>query len=100
MAFSKSGEKVALYDFQYVGKGLGAQDLAKFLTTSVETSLLEGDGGETDLLREYHNYFLKKLVEAGKCKDEKQANDAYSFEELQEDWKLAVLSVSFNRVPD
>jgi hypothetical protein len=37
---SVSGEEVAFYDFQYVGKGLGVCDLAKLFTCSVPLAML------------------------------------------------------------
>ena len=40
----KGGEQVALLDFQYVGDGLAATDLAHFLTASVAGSELLRDG--------------------------------------------------------
>lgn len=60
-------DRVAFFDFQYVGIGLGVSDLAKFMTCSVlQTSLtaadlgsssdekLQMDEGEEALLRQYH----------------------------------------------
>ena len=41
----KGGETVALLDFQYVGDGLAATDLAHFLTASVAGSELLSDDG-------------------------------------------------------
>lgn len=55
------GDKVAFYDFQYVGLGLGVCDLAKLFTCSVPRSMLGKnrratqamDEGEEKLLRAY-----------------------------------------------
>lgn len=44
--------KCALYDFQYVGTGLGVRDVVYFLSTSVSPHLLAGDGYD-QLLRFY-----------------------------------------------
>ncbi|ORY17868.1 kinase-like domain-containing protein [Clohesyomyces aquaticus] len=66
---SVAGDKVAFYDFQYVGLGLGVCDLAKLFTCSVPLSMLySGDHvprelpmqqGEKDLLERYLD-LLKK----------------------------------------
>lgn len=40
-----AGEKVAFYDFQYIGLGLGVCDLAKLFTCSVPLDMLIGDAG-------------------------------------------------------
>lgn len=60
------GDRVAFFDFQYVGLGLGVCDLAKLFTCSVPLGMLvEGRGrasrrgmgkGEEALLREYLSY--------------------------------------------
>lgn len=39
---TESGDKVAFFDFQYVGLGLGVCDLAKLFTCSVPMSMLNG----------------------------------------------------------
>ncbi|KAK4695863.1 hypothetical protein P7C70_g8474, partial [Phenoliferia sp. Uapishka_3] len=55
IAFSrkKGGEEsVVLWDFQYVGMGLGVRDVVYFLATSVDARALEKDGWKK-LLREY-----------------------------------------------
>lgn len=63
------GDKVAFFDFQYTGLGLGVCDLAKLFTCSVPLSMLvsqssdsaakalEMDGGEKALLTLYWNTF-------------------------------------------
>jgi hypothetical protein len=58
-----AGDKVAFYDFQYVGLGLGVCDLAKFFTCSVPLEMLVSSGhiphaltmgdGEKELLLRY-----------------------------------------------
>lgn len=42
---NEQGDKVAFYDFQYVGLGIGACDLAKLFTCSVPRSMLRGPAG-------------------------------------------------------
>ncbi|KAH7034795.1 uncharacterized protein B0I36DRAFT_316967 [Microdochium trichocladiopsis] len=76
-------DRVAFFDFQYVGLGLGVCDLAKLFTCSVPLELLIGGGvdrskaramighelsmekGEEALLREYHGLLLKEDATAG-----------------------------------
>lgn len=82
MAFSRNTSKMAMYDFQYVGIGLGVQDLAKFLTTSIPSRYLNSADGERQLLKTYHSFLLKRLPKDAK----------YEFEELVKDWELALVS--------
>ncbi|RPB17426.1 hypothetical protein P167DRAFT_515826 [Morchella conica CCBAS932] len=76
--------RCALYDFQYVGVGLGVQDLAYFLGTSVDVRLLEG-GGEDALLRGYYDELVAALgrrgVEVG----------GYTWEVLVGQWEWALV---------
>ncbi|KAI0382167.1 hypothetical protein F5Y04DRAFT_279950 [Hypomontagnella monticulosa] len=66
---TESGDSVAFYDFQYVGLGIGASDLAKLFTCSVPLDLLVDEGrdipmelamdtGEAKLLKRYYSKFL------------------------------------------
>lgn len=61
---TEQGDRVAFFDFQYVGLGLGVCDLAKFFTCSVSLDMLVRNGrvtekempisdGEIDLLKIY-----------------------------------------------
>ncbi|KAF2001665.1 hypothetical protein P154DRAFT_432576 [Amniculicola lignicola CBS 123094] len=65
---NRDGTKVAFYDFQYVGLGLGVSDLAKLFTVSVPMNLLVGSAehvwhelgmqpGEEMLLKHYVKTF-------------------------------------------
>ena len=65
---SKSGKEVAFFDFQYVGIGIGACDLAKLFTCSVPQSMLATgriphelgmEDGERTLLEEYRRILLE-----------------------------------------
>jgi hypothetical protein len=86
---SKSGEKVAFYDFQYVGLGLGVCDLAKLFTCSVPLSLLVVDGdiphhlpmqeGEMTLLKRY----WRRLKEVN--------NQDYKWEIFVLHWEVALV---------
>ena len=85
MAFSQSKAcnlAMAMYDFQYVGKGLGVQDLAKFLTTSIPAHYLAEKGGEEQLLRLYHDELVQSLPQGHR----------YPFDELMQDWEVALVS--------
>ncbi|KAJ9474564.1 CHK domain-containing protein [Pseudozyma hubeiensis] len=81
MAFNTTSTRMAMYDFQYVGIGLGVQDLAKFLTTSIPPHHLNQDGEET-LLKTYHDFLTQNLPRGAE----------YSFDQLQQDWELALVS--------
>lgn len=68
---TESGDRVAFFDFQYVGLGLGACDLAKLFTCSVPLKMLTSKGsvphelamdeGEAALLKQYHATLLSQL---------------------------------------
>ncbi|PWN54031.1 hypothetical protein IE53DRAFT_383417 [Violaceomyces palustris] len=102
MAFSSEGGghgdggsvQMAMYDFQYVGKGLGVQDVVKFLNTSVPMRMLcGGEGGdgswsrpsgsstrcnegcwdEAKLLQRYKTRLLAELEERIKVSDRVKA---------------------------
>lgn len=66
-----SGGRVAFFDFQYVGLGLGVSDLAKFFTSSVPLEMLTDldqplpqelplGNGEKQLLEEYRTILLQR----------------------------------------
>lgn len=81
MAFSRDATKMAMYDFQYVGIGLGVQDLAKFLTTSISAHHLNSANGEERLLKIYHQYLIQQLPDGAD----------YPFDVLCDDWQLALV---------
>ncbi|ODA81747.1 hypothetical protein RJ55_00250 [Drechmeria coniospora] len=68
-----SGDRVAFFDFQYAGLGLGVCDLAKLFTCSVPLDMLVGsralqhavpmDDGERGLLEEYRHLLLRDSPE-------------------------------------
>lgn len=78
MAFNPDTGVVALYDFQYVGFGLGTQDLAKLFTSSVPAALLQTSGGEERLLK----YYWERA---------RGADDAWTWEVFVEQWEVALL---------
>ncbi|KAI1453190.1 phosphotransferase enzyme family protein [Annulohypoxylon moriforme] len=91
-----SGDKVAFYDFQYVGLGLGACDLAKLFTCSVPLSLLIEDGsdipnelsmdeGEKKLLK----YYYSKLV--SDFKDSRGRTQKYDWDVFVRHWETALV---------
>ncbi|GAC96006.1 hypothetical protein PHSY_003585 [Pseudozyma hubeiensis SY62] len=82
MAFNPTSTCMAMYDFQYVGMGLGVQDLAKFLTTSIPPHHLTSRDGEESLLKTYHNFLSQNLPHGAE----------YSFDQLKQDWELALVS--------
>ncbi|KAK0525414.1 hypothetical protein OC842_005507 [Tilletia horrida] len=109
LAFSADGTRAAAYDFQFVGRGVGVTDLAKFLTTSVASSVLRSEESERDWLRFYHGHFIAAVqaepepewTRAGAAAGadtsqrllaSRRAAGEYTFENLLEHWDLAVLS--------
>lgn len=88
-----SGDRVAFYDFQYVGLGLGVSDLAKFFTSSVPLNMLIDDGepipdeltmstGERRLLEQYRDILLR---------DATDPNDGYDWEVFVRHWQTALV---------
>lgn len=95
---TNTGREVAFFDFQYVGVGLGACDLAKLFTCSVPMRLLtdgDGDGdvaeaapmsqGEKSLLAYYHS----KLVDG--FKDSEGGLIEYRWEDFVRHWETALV---------
>jgi len=77
--------KCALYDFQYVGSGLGVVDLAYFLGTTVDGRDLRGCEKEEGLLRLYFEEVESVLKERG------VGMGGYTWEALAQQWEWAVV---------
>ena len=82
--FSKDLSTAALYDFQYVGAGLGVQDVVYLFVAAADDKSLQ-DGGDLHLLKSYHEMFIKKIEKRGLKRDD------YPFEKLLEHYQLALL---------
>lgn len=54
IVFNKELKNCAVYDFQYLGKGLGVVDLVYFLGTSVDGSLMRNEAKVEELLDVYY----------------------------------------------
>ncbi|KAE8248740.1 hypothetical protein A4X13_0g5495 [Tilletia indica] len=102
LAFSQDGHRAAAYDFQFVGRGVGVTDLAKFLTTSVSAATMNKEGEDT-LLRYYHDQFISAVKaepeplwtrtgDTTSLLESRRAASEYSFEDFLVHWDLAVLS--------
>jgi thiamine kinase-like enzyme len=88
---TRDGNKVAFFDFQYVGLGLGVCDLAKLFTCSVPLEMLVesqdllperlmmGDG-ERHLLEQYHNSLLYE-----------RKSDFYEWAAFKRHWETALV---------
>lgn len=74
--------RCALYDFQYVGLGLGVQDLAYFFGTSVDQRQLQG---EEELLRVYYDELMAALGRRG------VEETRYTWEVMIEQWEWALV---------
>ncbi|KAI0139086.1 phosphotransferase enzyme family protein [Hypoxylon sp. NC0597] len=93
---TKSGDKVAFFDFQYVGLGLGVCDLAKLFTCSVPLSLLTDDEEDipNELLMEKGE---KKLLEyyysrlPGNFKDPQGRSQKYDWDDFVRHWETALV---------
>ena len=72
--------RCALYDLQYVGRGLLTHDLVYFLGTSVQSSLLTSTS-EQELLETYLLYFNEGVAE----------EDRYEFDVLWKHWELSIM---------
>ena len=83
-----------MFDFQYVGVGLGVCDLAKFFTCAVDARLLvteggnskpgrqEMGGGEESLLQRYHHTLLASAS---------LPSSAYPWETFLLHWQVALV---------
>ncbi|PWW76212.1 hypothetical protein C7212DRAFT_196911, partial [Tuber magnatum] len=72
-------EKCALYDFQYVGSGLGVVDLVHFLGTTADGRDLGGSENEEGLMRVYFGEVERRCGMGG-----------YTWEVLVQQWEWAV----------
>lgn len=91
---SVSGEKVAFFDFQYVGLGLGVCDLAKLFTCSVSVDMLLASdfedhlvpdslpmcSGEKELLERYRETLLRS-----------QSQEFYDWDIFLRHWETALV---------
>lgn len=80
-----------MFDFQYVGCGLGTQDLIKFFATALPEGLLLGDAGEGErrLLEWYHG----RLLRYTQAKDSDTLDrQAYDFNVFHRQWELSLIS--------
>lgn len=82
--FSKDGKEAAMYDFQYVGKGLGVVDLVYFLGTSVERGVMRNQTTVDKLLGAYWE-------ELERCADKKELEKMGGLEGLKSDLNVAIV---------
>ncbi|GAO51013.1 hypothetical protein SAICODRAFT_30146 [Saitoella complicata NRRL Y-17804] len=75
IVFKKEFEECAMYDFQYVGRGLGMRDVVYFLATSVSSRLLTREG-EAELLNFYYRELTKGLEGEGYTREVMQEHFA------------------------
>ncbi|KAL4968106.1 phosphotransferase enzyme family protein [Aspergillus stella-maris] len=89
-----AGDKVAFFDFQYVGLGLGVCDLAKLFTCSVPLHMLLGEDdeeyvpeeltmrdGERKLLERYRSRLLQN----------QDSSCSYKWDEFKRHWETALV---------
>ncbi|RPA92161.1 hypothetical protein L873DRAFT_1711030 [Choiromyces venosus 120613-1] len=90
MLFSKPSAasrevKCALYDFQYVGSGLGVVDLVSFMGKTIDEKDITGREKEEALLRFYFDELERLLKEMG------VEMGAYTFKVLYQQWEWALV---------
>lgn len=85
--FSADASECALYDFQYVGGGLGAQDLVYFIGTSVDGAILRKKGGDEELL----GYYYQELMQALNARNLSDASRLFTLEVLEEQFEVALV---------
>ncbi|EGX89204.1 Protein kinase-like domain [Cordyceps militaris CM01] len=90
---TESGDSVAFFDFQYVGLGVGASDLAKLLTCSVPLQMLISMSAslpdniamqkeELELLKQYHQLLTQH---------DRGDGIKYDFSEFRRHWETALV---------
>lgn len=89
---TKTGDRVAFYDFQYVGLGLGVSDLAKLFTCSISLSSLVDDVGlvygETKISMQKGE---KRLLEAYLRRLERRSGKEYEWNMFVRHWQVALV---------
>ena len=84
---SQDGKKVAFYDFQYIGYGLGVCDLAKLFTCSVPLNMLESGNGEELGMSDGERRLLERYVKGV----EETSGKKYDFDVLVRHWETALV---------
>ncbi|CAO1637199.1 unnamed protein product [Parajaminaea phylloscopi] len=81
---------VSAFDFQYIGAGVGSQDLIKLLATAVDEDMLTVDEGEGErrLLDFYHRRLMRHLTSLGHV----DAAAAFPRSALEAQWELSLVS--------
>ncbi|KAF6806407.1 pig-p domain-containing protein [Colletotrichum musicola] len=91
---TRAGDRVAFFDFQYAGLGVGACDLAKLFTCSVPVEMLTGDDdipdellmgkGEKALLEQYRQALLA-------ARPEGRGPQEYDWDVFVRHWETALV---------
>jgi hypothetical protein len=89
---SKDGTAVAFYDFQYVGLGLGACDLAKLFTCSIPLSMLIGSEDTGNVPRELSmQKHEKQILERYLAKLKNSSGMEYEWDVFKSHWEIALV---------
>jgi Ecdysteroid kinase-like family len=94
MLFAADDSSIGVYDFQYVGFGFGAKDIAYLFMVAVGDEVVGSIAKETQALRYYYDSLMSILRsdEDGKYYSQDDVN-AYKFSVFQFHFKLAVLDL-------
>lgn len=85
----RNGDKIAVFDWQWTGPGIGATDLIYLCVIAVSDEALEDY--ETNILKPYHNFLLRAL-NWGQNNDDRVEND-YPYDRLVDEFKLAAIDI-------
>ena len=84
------GDKIAVFDWQWTGPGIGATDLIYLCVMAVSNEALVDY--ETTILKPYHNY-LQQAIRKTSNGDETTKASQYPYETLVEEFKLAAIDI-------
>jgi hypothetical protein len=85
-----NGDKIAVFDWQWTGPGIGATDLVYLCVMAVSDEAL-GDY-EAHILKPYHTYLLRALNRGHNNSNESKRRD-YPYENLVDEFKLAAIDI-------
>lgn len=87
------GDKIAVFDWQWTGPGIGATDLVYLCVMAVSNEALEDY--EANILKPYHNHLIRALNRRSDNSGESNnhQNSDYPYHELLDEFKLAAIDI-------